>query len=45
MKHVYLTHLSINEALQNHAITYKEAQKLQQRLKCQEKIAKAMYKH
>jgi len=42
MKHVYLTKESVRNALQNHVITPKEAQKLEKCLECQEKIAQIL---
>jgi len=43
MKHVYLTKESVRDALVHHAITKKEAEKLEKYLECQEKIAKAVH--
>jgi hypothetical protein len=43
MKHAYLTKESVHEALVHHAITKKEAEKLEKCLECQEKIAKAVH--
>ena len=43
MKHAYLTKESVHEALVHHAITKKEAEKLEKCLECQEKIAKATH--
>ncbi len=43
MKHVYLTKESVRDALVHHAITKKEAEKLEKCLECQEKIAKAVH--
>jgi len=43
MKHAYLTKESVHEALVHHAITKKEAEKLEKCLECQEKIAKVTH--
>jgi hypothetical protein len=43
MKHAYLTKESVHEALIHHAITKKEAQKLEKCVECQEKIYKATH--
>ncbi|WP_281346806.1 MULTISPECIES: hypothetical protein [Sulfurimonas] len=43
MKHAYLTKESVRDALIHHAITKKEAEKLEKCLECQEKIYEATH--
>ena len=43
MKHVYLTKESVCDALQHHAITLKEAEKLEECIECQKKIYKVTH--
>jgi hypothetical protein len=43
MKHIYLSISSINEALENHSITEKEARKLYKKVDCQVTIYKATH--
>jgi len=45
MKHAYLTHTSVQKALENGAITKKEAQRLEKCIECQEKIARVVKHH
>lgn len=44
MKHVYLTDTVIEQALETHAITTAEAEKLKKKIACQESIYKATHK-
>lgn len=42
MKHTYLSEVTINEALANHAITVQEAAKLMKKIDCQVSIYKSI---
>ena len=44
MKHVYLSETTIKEALQSHAITTKEAEKLKSKIENQVSIYKSLHK-
>ena len=44
MKHVYLSEVSINEALESHAITVEEAEKLMSKIDTQVAIFKSINK-
>jgi hypothetical protein len=45
MQHAYLTKSSVHDALIHHAITKQEAQKLDKKLECQERVYKMSHKH
>lgn len=44
MKHAYLSKVSIDDALSQHAITQKEAKKLQKKIESQVSIFKSLHK-
>ena len=44
MKHAYLSEVSINEALQSHAITVEESEKLMKKINCQQVVFKSINK-